>query len=220
MDITKHLGGGSSPVNSLLCIIDSYNSKQTKELIMDSFPVLETERLILKNVTVNHLNEVFQHFASEEVNRFVDFDMAKTIDDAKEIVDWGYEIYSKNNGILWGIFKKADDIFMGQINFANRASDNFTGIIHRTEIGFDLSPQYWGNGYMTEAMNSAISWIFKSYKIGIERIEAIININNHKAEKLASKVGFTKEGVLRDYVVYNDQRWDMSMFSLLKKEWI
>ena len=188
--------------------------------MMENFPVIETERLVLKNVTDDHVNEVFRHFASEEVNEFVDFDTAQSIADAQEIIDWSRRLYKNNAGILWGIFSKADDVFMGQVNFANRASDNFTRVVHRTEIGFDLSPQYWGNGYMTEAIKSSISWIFNSYNINIKRIEAIINTKNYSAEKLVSKVGFTKEGVLRGYVVYDNELWDMSMFSLLKQDWV
>jgi ribosomal-protein-alanine N-acetyltransferase len=187
---------------------------------MKDFPVIETERLVLKYVTSNQVDEVFQHFANEKVNKYVDFDAAENIADAQEIIDWGTGLYMNNKGIFWGIFSKTDDIFMGQVNFANRSSNNFTDIIHRSEIGFDLSPQFWGNGYMTEAMNSAISWIFNSYKIQIKRIEAIINTKNRKAEELVIRVGFQKEGILRDYVVWNNELWDMSLFSLLKKEWV
>ena len=187
---------------------------------MENFPVIEAERLVLKNVTEDHVNEVFRHFASEEVNEFVDFDAAQNIADAQEIINWGRRLYKNNAGILWGIFSKTDDVFMGQVNFANRASDNFTRLVHRTEIGLDLSPQFWGNGYMTEAMKSSISWIFNSYVIKIKRIEAIINTKNYRAQKLVSKVGFAKEGVLRDYVIYNNELWDMSLFSLLKREWV
>lgn len=186
---------------------------------MEDFPVIETEKLELKKVTKNHVNQVFQHFANGEVNKYVDFDPAEDIADAQEIIDWGLGLYMNNNGILWGIFDKANGNFMGQVNFANRISNNFTMIVHRTEIGFDLSPQYWGNGYMTEALNHSISWIFNSYRIGIKRIEAIINTKNQRAKKLVSKIGFKEEAVLRDYVVWKDELWDMSLFSLLKREW-
>ncbi|MFH1313633.1 MAG: GNAT family protein [Candidatus Eisenbacteria bacterium] len=186
---------------------------------MEDFPVIETERLVLKQMTVSHLDSVFQHFADEEVNRYVDFDPVESIADAQEIIDWGISLYMNNNGILWGIFNKESGRFLGQVNFVNRASGNFTGNVHRAEIGFDLSPQYWRNGYMTEAIISSISWIFDTYKIGIRRIEAIINKNNQRAKTLVLNVGFTEEAVLREYVQWKDEFWDMSLFSLLKHEW-
>ena len=187
---------------------------------MDYFPEIKTERLELKKLTSDHVESVFQHFASEEVNKYVDFDPAESVDDAQEIIDWGLGLYKGNNGILWGIFKKEDGTFIGQVNYVNRASDNFTDGVHRVEVGFDLSPQYWGNGYMKEAMINTISWIFDSYKIGISRIEAIINVKNQRAKKLVSNIGFMEEGVLREYVKWKDEFWDMSLYSLIKKDWL
>ena len=186
---------------------------------MIDFPTIETERLVLKYVTNDHVNEVFDHFASEAVNKYVDFEPAEKVSDAEEIINWGQTLFMNGNGILWGLFNKADDAFMGQINYVNKASANFTGDTHRTEIGFDLSPRFWGNGYMTEAMKRTISYIFNDYQPNIKRIEAIINTRNHRAQKLVKQIGFKKDGVLRGYVEWQNELWDMSIFSLLKNEW-
>ena len=58
-----------------------------------------------------------------------------------------------------------------------------------------------------------------TYKIGISRIEAIINVKNQRAKKLVSNIGFMEEGVLREYVKWKDDFWDMSSYSLIKKDW-
>ena len=186
---------------------------------MTDFPTIETERLLLKYVTNDHVNEVFHHFAGDAVNKYVDFEPAENIADAEEIIHWGQNLFKNGKGILWGLFNKADDAFMGQINYVNKASANFTGDTHRAEIGFDLSPRFWGNGYMTEAMKRTISYIFNDYQPNIKRIEAIINTRNHRAEKLVKQIGFKKDGVLRGYVEWKTELWDMSIFSLLKTEW-
>ena len=187
---------------------------------MDHFPELETARLELKELTSDHVEAVFQHFASEEVNEYVDFDAPQSVQDAQEIIDWGLGLYRENHGILWGIFRKEDGKFIGQVNYVHRASDNFTKDVHRVETGFDLSPLYWGNGYMKEAMIDTISWIFDTYEVGINRIEAIINIQNRRARKLVSSIGFTEEGVLREYVKWKNEFWDMSLYSLIKRDWV
>jgi ribosomal-protein-alanine N-acetyltransferase len=187
---------------------------------MDYFPEIETARLELRKLTTEHVAFVFQHFAFEEVNKYVDFDAAESVEDAREIIDWGLSLYKENHGILWGIFRKKDGQFIGQVNYVHRVSDNFTNHVHRVEVGFDLSPGYWGQGYMQEAMIKTISWIFNAYKVKINRIEAIINVENQRAKKLVSNIGFTEEGVLREYVKWKNEFWDMSLYSLIKKDWL
>ena len=182
------------------------------------FPVLESSRLVLRKLTHNYIDEVYNHFSNEQVNRYVDFESAQSLEDAKEIIDWGLNLLQNNNGILWGIFKKDKEIFLGQINYVLKADDNFNGNIHRAEIGFDLTPAFWGNGYMSEAIKAGNTFIFD--EMDINRIEAIVHILNTKAHKTLERIGFKKEGILREYVQYKGEFWDMVYYSLLKKEWL
>jgi ribosomal-protein-alanine N-acetyltransferase len=181
------------------------------------FPTLKSNRLLLKRLTQDYIKEVYDHFHNEEVNKYVDFEPVQTLEDAKEIIDWGLNLYQNNNGILWGIFKRDKDIFIGQINYVLRADLNFTGKIHRAEIGFDLSPAFWGNGYMSEATKLGNEYIFNEMKIN--RIEAIVHLLNTRAHRTLEKIGFEKEGILREYVQFKGVFWDMLCYSLLKKEW-
>jgi len=181
------------------------------------FPVLESNRLVLKKLTHNYIDEVYNHFSDEQVNKYVDFESAQSLEDAKEIIDWGLNLFQNNNGILWGIFKKDKEVFLGQINYVLKADDNFNRNIHRAEIGFDLTPVFWGNGYMSEAIKVCNTFIFD--EMNINRIEAIVHSLNTKAHKILESIGFKKEGILREYVQYKGEFWDMLYYSLLKKEW-
>ena len=115
------------------------------------FPQLETDRLILRMLTHDDIDTVFPHFSNEEITRYQDNHPVKTIDEVKEIIDWGEGLFEHNTGILWGVFSKDGSSFLGEVNYVVRPDNNFTRNIHRAEIGYDLSPQYWGNGYMAEA---------------------------------------------------------------------
>ncbi len=85
------------------------------------------------------------------------------------------------------------------------------------EIGYDLSPEFWAKGYMTEALNKAITMGFE--KMGLNRIEAVVSPNNTRSINLAIRIGFTKEGVTRDKYYSRGKYYDGICFSLLRREW-
>ncbi len=108
------------------------------------FPVLEGDRIVLKEMDFEYEDDVFGHFSNEKVNDFVDFDACGNMKDAREIIEWGLNLWKEGKGVLWGIFRKSDGTFLGQVNYVKRKNDNFQGDVHRAEIGFDLHPDYWG----------------------------------------------------------------------------
>jgi len=181
------------------------------------FPQLETDRLILQELTHGDIPAVFAHFSNEEIARYQDAHPTKDNDEAKEIIDWGKGLVEHNMGALWGLFRQEDNAFLGQVNCVFRSDNNFSMYIHRAEIGYDMGPQYWGNGYMTEAVASVIPYIFTETKI--DRIEAIIHPENTRSHNVVQRAGFQKEGTLRHYVFWENEHWDMVIYSLLKPDW-
>jgi len=95
-------------------------------------------------------------------------------------------------GIRWGIALKGHRNIIGTIGF-----NNFTKQ-HRANIGYDLQAQFWNNGYLTEALKAIIKYGFK--ELDVNRIEAEVMQGNIASEKLLAKLGFTNEGVLREWM--------------------
>ncbi len=183
----------------------------------NKFPQLETDRLILRELTYEDIPVVFTHFSNEEIARYQDALPAKNTEEAKEIIDWGKNLVKQKTGALWGIFLKDEGDFLGQVNCVFRSDNNFTMQVHHAELGYDLTPPYWGKGYMSEAVASVIPYIFTATKI--DRIEAIIHLGNTRSHSLVKRAGFHKEGILRHYVLWEGELWDMVLFSLLKQDW-
>jgi len=181
------------------------------------FPILTSERLALRELTLADAETIFPHFADEEVARFIDFAPARTTEDIAEITRWGRGHFEAGTGILWGIYRKADDSFLGQVNYVIRKDNNFTGNAHRAEIGFELSPAYWRNGYASEVIRISIAFVFGTMRVN--RVEAIVHPENVRSQKVLNRLGFHREGTLREYVMWDGQFWDMVSFSLLKREW-
>ena len=181
------------------------------------FPQLKTDRLSLRMLTYDDVDTVFPHFSNEEITRYQDNHPVKTVEEVKEIIDWGKGLFEHDMGILWGIFGKESGSFLGEVNYVVRPYNNFTRNIHRAEIGYDLSPQYWGKGYMAETLRSVILYMFNS--TAIDRIEATIMPENTRSHNVVLRAGFQKEGVLRQYVLWEGKYWDFVLYSLLKNEW-
>ncbi len=77
------------------------------------FPQLETDRLVLRELTHDDIDVVLKHFANEEIARYQDAHPTKNIEEAKEIIDWGKNLVKNKLGVLWGIFRREDDSFLG-----------------------------------------------------------------------------------------------------------
>lgn len=86
----------------------------------------------------------------------------------------------------------------------------------RAEIGYEIHPDHWRNGYALEALSKILSYGFDD--MSLTRIGAIVFVDNVASSKLLTKVGFQKEGVLRDYMYQNNKAHDTFIYSILKNE--
>ena len=181
-------------------------------------PQLDTDRLVLRELELDDAGTIFPHFANEEVVRYEDAEPAASIEDAIEIIEWGGNLARSKTGALWGIFRKGDDAFLGQINYVARRDNNFAGATHRAELGFDLTPEYWGNGYASEAITRVAGFVFS--RTGISRIEATVHVENSRCLRVLEGLGFQREGVMREYLVWRGEPWDMVLLAMLKRDWV
>jgi len=180
------------------------------------FPQLDTDRLVLRELALDDIDVIFPHFANEEVVRYEDCRPVVNVKDVTDIIEWGRNMANSKAGILWGIFRKGDGAFLGQVNYVARPDNNFVGTVHRAEIGFDLTPHYWGNGYMQEAISRVVEFIFNDTEIN--RIEAIVHTENSRSLNVLARLGFHKEGILREYVKWEGEYWDMVSLAMLKRD--
>ncbi|XP_074319110.1 uncharacterized protein LOC141656077 [Silene latifolia] len=87
----------------------------------------------------------------------------------------------------------------------------------RGELGYVLGSQFWGKGIATWAVKMVVSTIFEE-RPELERVEALVDVENVGSQKVLEKVGFVREGVLRKYVVQKGRTRDMVMFSFLRTD--
>lgn len=173
------------------------------------FPVLETKRLMLREIRKEDVPEIYACFSDPQVTRFYGQEPFTSIDQAAQLVDFFAKNCSERRGIRWGIERKGIKGLIGTAGFNSWAPSH-----KRAEIGYELYPRYWQHGYAGEAVSRIISYGFDDLQLN--RIGAVVFIENHSSNELLKKLGFKKEGVLRDYMQQNGSSYNKNVYSLLK----
>lgn len=175
-------------------------------------PDLETERLYLKAIHTAHLDFIFKHFSDASVNQFLyDEEPVSSIDEAKEIIDF-YMNPDVKGANRWVIVRKDNGLPIGTCGFHCWERKNML-----VEIGYDLGKEHWGYGYMTEALTAAINCSIEY--MDINRIQAFVSVDNKKSCRVLERLGFKKEGIIRDKHFFRGNFYDHFCFSLLKTDW-
>jgi [ribosomal protein S5]-alanine N-acetyltransferase len=178
---------------------------------VNTFPLIETDRLILRKIVKDDANHVLKYLSDKEVMKYYGLESFKTIHEALEEISWYESILNKKTGIRWGMTLKGEGKVIGSCGFLNRVPQHY-----RTEVGYELSRNYWGYGIASEALEAVIRYGFKYFQF--QRIEALIEPLNIPSQKLVEKQGFIKEGLLRNYEFTCGKFDNLYMYSLLKQD--
>jgi [ribosomal protein S5]-alanine N-acetyltransferase len=179
--------------------------------IYKEIPSFETERILLRKITMNDLEDMFEYGSDEEVSKYVTWDRHKTTNDTKEFIEFVLSRYEKGEVAPWGIELKENNKLIGTVDFVSWSPHH-----NNAEIGYVLSKPYWGKGITTEAANELIQFGFE--KMNLVRIQARCFIENIGSERVMEKLGMTYEGVIRKGMFAKGEHRDLKLYSLLKEE--
>lgn len=173
----------------------------------DRFPVLETERLRLRELVAGDDVALFEVFRDHEVMRYYDVEPMTDIGAAEELIREMQQRYAERKGIRWAIINGLDGGFLGTVGF------NRIDVVSRAAvIGYEIGRPAWGRGFATEAVGAVVK--FGHEKLGVRRIEAAVMLGNEASARVLSKVGFSDEGVLAAHGYWKGQYHDLRMFSM------
>ncbi|TMW71049.1 GNAT family N-acetyltransferase [Alteribacter natronophilus] len=177
-----------------------------------SFPELETNRLRLVKIDEKHVTPYFNIMKRADVMKYYGMDALETIEQAAAIVASFGQTFEAGRGIRWGIIHKEDSEFAGTIGL--NALNMFS---KRTEIGYELHPDYHNRGIMSEALGHVLKYTFE--ELDLYRTGAVTFPENEASTGLLKRFGFRQEGTLRGYLYQGGRSHDALVFSLLKPEW-
>ena len=177
------------------------------------FPTLETKRLILKAVSLDHAQEAFEFYGDPEVMKGHGRPGLKTLDEVRDkIQQWFIDPFENNAGIRFGIYLKDTDRLIGSCGFWKIEELHF-----KAEIGYELAKQFHRKGYMKEALKELVRFGFTN--MDLNRIEANADQFNLASQSTLESVGFIKEGIKKEAEYEDGSFVDMHSYALLKKEW-
>jgi [ribosomal protein S5]-alanine N-acetyltransferase len=153
---------------------------------------LETERLILSEITVDDLENIHQLHTIPEVDEFNTLGIPETIKDTEKIMMPLIEAKQKipRNSYAWKIILKETDTFIGLAGFSLSNDKYKLG-----EIYYKLNPDYWGKGYATELSKRLVNLGFNDFNL--HKVEAGVATDNIKSIRVLHKIGMTREGLRR-----------------------
>lgn len=190
---------------------------------LDEFPVLNTDRLILRKIEEEDAKDLYGYYSNPNVTRYLNWNGPHSIENAIEVINEWNKDYDDKNFIRWAITLKEVNTIIGTVVIATKDKSTkyglFTHPITDTVcIGYELSEDYWNKGIMSEALEVVIDFVFNEIKT--HRIQADIEPDNKSSYHLLQKMGFIEEGLLRKYLYDNDTRQfdDVILVSLLVDE--
>lgn len=182
--------------------------------IWEEFPQLETRRLVLRQITLDDAPALLPLFSDDDVTEHMDIPSLQDIAQVKQLLEFIEERWQDGYSIRWGIVKKDENALVGTCGY----NDWIKEYGYRGEIGYDLMQAYWGQGIMTEALRTILSYGFEY--MYLNRVQAMVNPGNDRSISILRKVGFQYEGRLREYGYWKGKFWDLHTFSLLRRDWV
>ena len=178
-----------------------------------TFPVLQTARLILREVRPADAADVLVFRGDPYVQRF-NSEPLKTRQEAAVFIEEALQQHATQAGFGWAITLRGQDRVLGGVSL--HAWEKYH---RRAEVGYDLARAFWGQGIGSEAVRAVLAFGFT--QLNLNRIEAATIADNHESVNLLKKLGFRLEGLRRGYSWEEDGTFhDSAMFGLLRAEFM
>jgi [ribosomal protein S5]-alanine N-acetyltransferase len=177
------------------------------------FPILSSRRLILRQLEHSDADAMMQLFSSPEVLRFLGLEPTDSREKAIGLIDWLNSGFDNKESIQWAITLREDGRWIGTCGNINWDKES-----RNIEIGYNVLPKYWGQGYGTEATHAMIRWSFE--KLNLHRIQADCTDGNIASERVMLNCGFKLEGIWRESCWEHGRFVNIKQFGLLRREYL
>jgi len=175
-------------------------------------PTLNAERVSLRRLCARDVDALFSIFSDPRVMRYWSTPPLPNRDAAVDLLNEIHDLFDRRLMLKWGVALRDNDLIIGTTTLFNLNLEN-----GRAEVGYGLGSQYWGSGYMNEALRTLLSYSFEV--LNLRRLEADVDPRNQGSIRTVERLGFKREGFLRERWHVNGEIQDSLFYGLLKREW-
>lgn len=169
------------------------------------FPILKTEKLLLRKFIQGDLENVYLGLSHPDVIKYygISYD---SLEATKMQLKYFDDLEKTGTGIWWAICSPDNKLFYGAAGL-----NNMSQIHKRAEIGFWILPDFWRKGIVTESIPLICNYAFNDLEI--HRIEAQVETENVNCKKTMKKLDFIHEGTLVDYELKDGKYISLDIFA-------
>ena len=179
----------------------------------ETLPIITTPRIVLRWISEDDIGSLYEIFSDPQVMRYWSTVPLPNREAAAELQREIAESNESNSILKWGLALRDSNTVIGTTTLFHLNLDN-----GRAEIGYAMGRAHWGKGYMNEALNALVSHAFEV--MDLRRLEADVDPRNLASIRTLEKLGFQREGFLRERWHVNGEIQDALFYGLLRREWL
>jgi ribosomal-protein-alanine N-acetyltransferase len=173
---------------------------------------LQAARLTLRAMEPADADAVFAMRSDPVVQRYGSHPPWTDRQVAVGYIERNIEAMAARTGAQFSVVRRDDQAVVGTCTLFHLDEP-----CRRAEIGYVLLQAEWGKGYAQEAVSALLDWGFGP--LGLNRVEADIDPRNVASARVLERLGFTREGLLRERWIVDGETSDSLLYGLLAREW-
>ncbi|WP_088809218.1 MULTISPECIES: GNAT family N-acetyltransferase [unclassified Listeria] len=161
-------------------------------IYFNPFPVLLTERFILRALTDADIQPLFELKSSAIVAKYTGIPLDKSLEDTKTFIKKIKTNIAQNKSVYWVIEDKKTHTFLGTICLWNISLEE-----ESADVGYELLPAFWKQKIMTEVLTVVMDYAFNV--IRFKQLYAVTNPHNTASIRLLERLDFVRNDDLNDF---------------------
>lgn len=177
-----------------------------------STPTLHTARLRLRPFDDSDANDLFAMHSNAFVLRYWDAPPWSDHARAERFIGACRQMAEEGTGVRLAVDRSSDESFIGWCSLTRWNPD-----YRSASMGYCFDDAAWGHGFATEAARALLQWAFDTLELN--RVQAETDTRNTASARVLEKLGFDREGTLREDCVVDGVVSDTWVYGLLRREW-